>query len=243
MQVKLRLEYDGTNYSGWQWQSRQDSVQARIEAALKRIFSEQVRVRGAGRTDAGAHATGQVAAARLPRPFACPDLLRALNALLPPDVVVTDAVEVADSFEPRRQARSRLYEYRVLNRQLRSAFEYRHCWLVREPLAFEALEAAARFFVGEHDFRAFRKLGSGEKTTVRRVLSSAWTKSGERLAYRVEASAFLRGMVRAMVATMVDVGRGKLAPEVVAELLGGKRARRAAAAAPACGLFLVDVRY
>lgn len=248
MQVRLKLEYDGTNYSGWQMQAGQDSIQAELEEALARIFGAPVRVRGAGRTDAGVHARGQVAAAQLPRPFDPAELARALNAILPPDIVVLEASKVAASFDPRRDARLRIYEYRVLNQPLRSAFERNSAWLVREPLDIGAMNAAAAAFVGEHDFAAFRSLGSAEKTTVRRVALSHWRHENERhLIYRVEASAFLRHMVRTMVAAMVEVGRGKSAgkppTDTIAALLASRDRALAPAPAPAAGLCLVEVRY
>jgi tRNA pseudouridine38-40 synthase len=248
MQVRLKLEYDGTNYSGWQMQAGQNSIQAEVEEALARIFGAPIRVRGAGRTDAGVHARGQVAAARLPRPFDPGELARALNAILPPDIVVLEASEAGDNFDPRGDARLRIYEYRVLNQPLRSAFERNSAWLVREPLDFGAMNAAAAAFVGEHDFAAFRSLGSAEKTTVRRVALSHWRRENERhLIYRVEASAFLRHMVRTMVAAMVEVGRSKSAgkppADTIAALLASRDRALAPAPAPAAGLCLVQVRY
>ena len=253
MQVRLKLEYDGANYAGWQMQTGQDSIQARLEEALARIFGEPVRVRGAGRTDAGVHSRGQVAAARLPRPFDPAELARALNAILPSDVVVLEASEAGDNFDPRRDARLRIYEYRVLNQPLRSAFERNSAWLVREPLDIGAMNAAAAAFVGEHDFAAFRSLGSAEKTTVRRVELSCWRRGNEphkderHLVYRVEGSAFLRHMVRTMVAAMVEVGRGKSAGRPPADTIAGLLASRdralAPAPAPAAGLYLIEVLY
>jgi tRNA pseudouridine38-40 synthase len=243
MYVRFTLEYDGANYSGWQLQSGQDSVQARIEAALAQLFGKNIRVYGAGRTDAGVHARGQVASARLPRNFELAALKRALNALLPLDIVVLDAAEAPADFDPRRDARSRLYEYRVLNRPCRSAFDYRYTWLVHEPLNLAAMNAAAALFVGEHDFAAFRTLGSRENTTIRRVYASEWRADGALLTYRVEATAFLRHMVRTMAAVMVEVGRGELEPGQVSELPIGRDRALAPAAAPACGLFLLVVRY
>ncbi|HYK65054.1 MAG TPA: tRNA pseudouridine(38-40) synthase TruA, partial [Patescibacteria group bacterium] len=165
MVLKLTLEYDGSNYSGWQLQPRHESIQGQIEAALERIFSAPVRVYGSGRTDAGVHARGQVAAITLPRPFDPAELQRALNAILPADIVVLDVAPAPDNFDPRRDARSRVYEYRVLNRRIASAFEYRYRWLVREPLDLAAMNAAARIFIGEHDFAAFRSLGTETTTT------------------------------------------------------------------------------
>jgi tRNA pseudouridine38-40 synthase len=243
LQIKLTIAYDGTDYFGWQLQSGQDSIQARIEAALERIFSTPVRVRGSGRTDAGVHARGQVAAFTLPRAFEVWELQRALNANLPNDIVVLDAESVGDDLDPRRHARSRLYEYRILNRPLPSPFERRYSWLVRDPLDLDRMNEAARAFLGEHDFAAFRTLGTEMKTTVRRVIASEWSRQGTLFTYRVEASSFLRHMVRTMVATMVEVGRGKMATSFVAELLQRRDRAIAPAAAPAQGLFLIEVRY
>jgi tRNA pseudouridine38-40 synthase len=243
MVLKLTLEYDGSNYSGWQLQPNHDSVQGRIEAALERIFSAPVRVYGSGRTDAGVHARGQVAAISIPRPFEPAELQRALNAMLPNDIVVLEVAPAADNFDPRRAARSRVYEYRVLNRKIASAFEYRYSWLVREPLDLAAMNEAARIFVGEHDFAAFRSLGTAMTTTVRRVISSEWTRDGDIVRYRVEGTSFLRHMVRAMVAAMVEAGRGKLTPEKIAMILDSRDRQAAPANAPPGGLYLVEVRY
>jgi tRNA pseudouridine38-40 synthase len=243
MQIRCTLEYDGSNYSGWQLQVAQDTIQARLETALEQIFAERIRVRGAGRTDAGAHARGQAAAFKLPRRFDPNDLKRALNALLPPDIAIVDVMETADTFDPRRSARSRLYEYRVLNQPDRSAFEFRYAWLVREPLDVAAMDATAGVFIGEHDFAAFRTFGSAERTTVRRVFSSEWRREGALLVYRIEATAFLRHMVRTMVSTMVEAGRGRLSSMDTAELLERRDRASAPAPAPACGLFLMEVRY
>jgi len=243
MRIRITLEYDGSNYSGWQLQAGQDSIQARLEAVLERIFAQKIRVHGSGRTDAGVHALGQVAAFDLPREFAPPELKRAMNSLLPPDIAIVEAAAARDDFDPRRDARLRVYEYRVINRERRSAFDFRYAWLVPAPLEPAAMNAAARCFVGEHDFAAFRSLGSEEKTTLRRVFVSEWSREGDRFVYRVEASGFMRHMVRTMVATMVAVGRGKLAPEQVTALIEARDRALAPASAPPCGLFLVEVRY
>ncbi len=244
MRFRLTLEYDGTNYSGWQLQQGQDSIQARLEAALAQLFNQPVRIYGSGRTDAGVHARGQVAAFNAPKAMEPAEVHRALNALLPPDIAVCEASAVADDFDPRRDAGSRIYDYRVLNRPLRSAFAYRNAWLVREPLDLAAMQEAGAKFLGEHDFAAFRTLGSDEKTTIRRVMVSEWHCEGDDiLVYRVEATAFLRHMVRTMVALMVEVGRGRLPVDSVTALLESHDRAKAPAMAPACGLFLMEVRY
>ena len=243
MQIKLTIEYDGTNYSGWQLQSGQDSIQARIEAALEKIFKTPVRIRASGRTDAGVHARAQVAAFTLPRPFEAAELHRALNAILPNDVVILNAEAVDASFDPRRHAIARVYEYRILNQTWPSAFERRYSWLIRDALDLDRMNEAARFFLGEHDFAAFRSLGTEVRSTVRRVHASEWRRDGVHLTYCVEATSFLRHMVRTMVATMAEAGRGKIEPGFIAELLARRERSMAPAAAPPQGLFLVEVRY
>ncbi len=243
MQIKLTIEYDGTNYCGWQLQSGQDSIQARIEAALERIFATLVRVRASGRTDAGVHARGQVAAFTLPRPFDAVELQRALNATLPNDIVILNAETVEDTFDPRRHAIARAYEYRILNQLWPSAFERRYSWLIRDSLDLDRMNAAAESFIGEHDFAAFRTLGTKVRSTIRRVRISEWRREGVHLLYRVEAGSFLRHMVRTMVGTMVEVGKRKMEPSFVAEILVRRERSMAPAAAPPQGLFLVEVRY
>jgi tRNA pseudouridine38-40 synthase len=166
-----------------------------------------------------------------------------MNALLPPDIAIIEASVVSDDFDPRRDARLRAYEYRVLNRDRRSPFDYRYAWLVPSHLNLDSMNEAARRFVGEHDFASFRSLGSEEATTLRCVYNSEWRREGERLIYRVEASSFMRHMVRTMVATMVEVGRGRLAPEQIVGLIHARDRSSAPASAPPQGLFLIEVRY
>lgn len=243
MRIRIVLEYDGANYSGWQLQVSQNSIQGQLEAALERIFACKIRVHGAGRTDAGVHARGQVAAFAIPREFAAADLMKALNALLPPDIAILAAEPAAPDFDPRRSASSRVYEYRILNHASRSAFEFRYSWLIREPLDLERLNETARDFIGEHDFAAFRSLGSDERSTIRRVITSEWRRAGDVFTYRVEATAFLRHMVRTMVATMVEAGLGRAPTSNVRALLESRDRVNAPASAPPCGLFLMEVRY
>lgn len=243
MKIRITLEYDGSNYSGWQLQAGQDSIQAQLEAVLEKIFQQKIRVHGSGRTDAGVHALGQVAAFDLPRDFAPNDLKRAMNSLLPRDIAIVDASATTSDFDPRRDARMRVYEYRVINRERRSAFDFRYAWLVPAPLDLAAMNMAAGRFIGEHDFASFRSLGSEEKTTLRCVYLSEWSRNGDRFAYRVEASGFMRHMVRTMVATMIEVGRGKLVPAQVTDLIEARDRSLVPASAPPGGLFLVEVRY
>ena len=244
MRFRLTLEYDGGAYAGWQLQPGQETLQGRIEAALAQLFTQPVRIYAAGRTDAGVHARGQVIALEAPREIAPVELQRALNALLPCTIAVRDAAHVSAAFDPRRDARARIYEYHVLNRATRSAFDYRYACLVRTPLDLDAMNRAAAQFIGEHDFAAYRALGSEEKTTIRRIARSEWQAlSAERLVYTVEGTAFLRHMVRTMVALMIEVGVGRRAAECVTEILASRDRNRAPATAPPQGLFLVAVRY
>ena len=244
MQLKLTVEYEGTHYQGWQVQPGVPTVQEVLERALATVLREAVRVRGAGRTDAGVHACGQVAAVHVSRvPADLGRLRRSLNALTPGDVAVHEISLVDDAFDPRRDARSRLYEYRILNAPVPSPFWRRHAWHIPEPLDARAMNEAARDLVGEHDFAAFR--GADPEpvhSTVRRVLECR-VDTGPVLVYRIEATAFLKHMVRNIVGTLVEVGRGERTAASLRELIAGRDRRRAGPTAPAHGLTLVAIRY
>ena len=244
MQLKLIVEYEGTRYQGWQVQPGGPTVQEVLERALATALREPVRVRGAGRTDAGVHACGQVAAVKVTRvPADLGRLRKSLNALTPDDVAVREIVVVDDAFDPRRHARSRVYEYRVLNAPAPSPFWRRHAWHVPEPLDAAAMDEAAAALVGEHDFAAFRGADAEPvRSTVRRVLESR-VHAGLVLVYRIEATAFLKHMVRNIAGTLVEVGRGERAPGAMRDLLAGRDRTRAGATAPAHGLMLVAIRY
>ena len=244
MQLRLTIEYEGTRYQGWQVQPGGPTVQEVLEHALATALREPVRVRGAGRTDAGVHACGQVAAVKVTHvPADLGRLRKSLNALTPDDVAVREIAVVDDAFDPRRHARSRVYEYRILNTPAPSPFWRRHAWHVPEPLDAGAMDEAAGQLAGEHDFAAFRGADSEPvNSTVRRVLESR-VQSGPVLVYRVEATAFLKHMVRNVVGTLVQVGRGELTPGSLRDLLAGRDRTLAGATAPAHGLTLVAVRY
>jgi len=245
MQLKLVVEYEGTAYQGWQLQPGDRTVQAVLERALATALREPVRVRGAGRTDAGVHACGQVAAVRVSQPPADLDRLRrSLNALVPDDVAVRDLTIVDDAFDPRRHATSRVYEYRIWTAPAPSPFWRRWTWHHPQPLDVNAMAAAAPALVGEHDCLAFCAADAEpRRSTVRRVLVSEVCQDGPILLYRVEANAFLKHRVRNLVGTLVEVGRGERPPEALATLLAGRDRTRAGATAPPQGLVLVAVRY
>ena len=245
MQLRLTIEYDGTAYQGWQVQPNAPTIQETLERALATALREPVRVRGAGRTDAGVHACGQVAAVRVTRvPPDLPRLQKSLNALTPDDIAVRDVAVVDDAFDPRRDARSRVYEYRILNAPAPSPFWRRFAWHVPRPLEVGAMDAAARRLEGEHDFAAFRAADAEPvRTTVRRVLESRLRRDGSLLVYRVEATAFLKHMVRNVIGTLVEIGLGDRGPETMTALIAGRDRTQAGATAPPHGLVLVAVHY
>jgi len=245
VQLRLTVEYEGTAYQGWQVQPGGPTIQEVLERALATALREPVRVRGAGRTDAGVHACGQVAAVRVS--LQPPDLERlrlSLNALTPDDIAIRDVAVVDDGFDPRRDARSRLYEYRIWNGPVPSPFWRRHAWHVPLALDVAAMSVAAATLVGEHDFAAFRGADAApQRSTVRRVLETTLRADGPLLLYRIEATGFLKHMVRNIIGTLVPIGRGERPPSTMRAVLESRDRTQAGPTAPPHGLVLVAVRY
>lgn len=241
---RLLLEYDGTHYHGWQRQQGVMTIQEMLESKLAIMLGAGVRVRASGRTDAGVHARGQVVNFHARSRLKPSEFQHGLNALLPPDIVVLRADEVPEAFHARFSARMKTYEYRILNRPVRSALERNACWHIRQPLEIEAMRQALEVIRGEHDFAAFMATGSTVQSTVRIVSSASIEQSaGGVILVRFAANGFLRHMVRNLVGTLVDVGRGKLEREHLAAILASGDRRRAGMTAPARGLFLDHVDY
>ncbi len=241
---KLTIEYDGTNYLGWQRQAAGPTVQAEIERALATMTGSSITLIGAGRTDSGVHALGQVANFRCDTRLDPEPILKGLNSLLPPDIAIRDCRLVPEHFHARFDAKTKIYRYRILNRQTRGAIGRNYAWFIHLPLNLDAMRRAAGCLIGRHDFKAFESTGSPRAHTVRTVLAADWTEApGSCLTFEVEADGFLRCMVRNMVGTLVAVGRGKLAPEDVSAILGSRDRKRAGATAPGRGLFLIEVKY
>lgn len=243
MRVCMVLEYDGTDYHGWQVQPGRPTIQASLERALETVLGEAVRVAAAGRTDAGVHARGQVAAFTTGRSPDLGSLERSLNALCGPEIAVRELREVAERFDPRRDARSRTYEYRIRNRPVASPFSRRYAWHVREPLDLASMSRAAAILVGEHDFSSFQAADCDAESPVRSVERSELERGGEEVVYRISANAFLRHMVRNVVGTLAEVGRGVRTAEDFESLLEARDRRLAGPTAPAHGLCLVSVEY
>lgn len=242
--IRLLLEYDGTGYHGWQRQADAVTIQQTLEEALERLTGEAAALIGSGRTDAGVHARGQVANFRTGSAIPLTAFHQGLNSLLPRDIAVLAATEAEPAFHARKSARSKTYEYRILNRGNRSPLHRNYAWWIAPRLEVAAMAQAAAILPGEHDFTAFRASGSDNLNPVRRVLAAGWQEGpGDWLSFTITATGFLRGMVRSLVGTMVEVGRGKAPPTILKELLTSGARHLAGPTAPPQGLYLVEVFY
>jgi len=240
---KITLAYDGTDFVGWQRQANGTSIQSLLEDALSDLDGRRVVVTGAGRTDAGVHALGQVAGCALARTITGAAVTRALNARLPADIRVLSAVEVPPQFHARFDARAKTYRYRIWNADVVSPFERRYVWHVEGALDVEGMDAAARLLEGCHDFAAFRAAGGTTRTTARTMTVSRVERRDRLVVYETTGDGFLRYMVRAIVGTLVEIGRGRQGPAWMGDVLGARDRARAGPTAPAAGLFLVRVEY
>jgi tRNA pseudouridine38-40 synthase len=242
--IKLSIEYDGTNYQGWQVQPKGLTVQGVIEEKLTLITGETIHVIGSGRTDSGVHASGQVANFKTKSQLDVHSIQRALNSLLPSDLVIQRAEEVVEGFHARKESKSKVYEYQILNRDLRSAFHHKYAWHLPQKLDLEKMREGTRMLIGEHDFSSFRSVGSPTQTAIRKVIRAEWKRSKEGLIrFEIEANGFLKQMVRAIVGTLVEVGKGKLSSEEIRKILESRDRKKAGPTAPAHGLFLKEVKY
>ncbi len=240
----LILSFDGTDFHGWQSQPSDRTVQDVLEIALAKLFEPGIRATAAGRTDAGVHALALPVSFRAERGRE-PDLVRrALSALLPPDVEVRSCHVVPDDFSARFSAKSRTYLYRLETGRFRDPINRRYVWQVPIELDADAMQNALPFLVGEHDFGSFRSAGCVAKSPVRTMLRADLTRRAPgKLDLEFEATGFLRGMVRALVGTLVDVGLGNRPADEIAQLLRRPDRARAGRSAPACGLFFAGATY
>jgi tRNA pseudouridine38-40 synthase len=241
--TKVVLEYDGSGFSGWQQQSGRRTVEAELKRALRELTGKDHKVYAAGRTDAGAHALGQVVSFDFQGRLALDRLLRALNALLPEDVSVVDVQPVARDFHARYSARWRCYRYRYLDRQARPAIGRGQCWHVGRGLEVGAMAAAAKALVGEHDWTSFCSASEPASERVRRMRSAKVTRRDSVVDLELVAEGFLRGLARGIAGALAEVGLGRKQPAWVAEVLAARDRRLAAKTAPARGLTLMEVEY
>jgi tRNA pseudouridine38-40 synthase len=241
--LRLTLEYDGTDFSGWQRQSDDRSVQAVLEDALSRHLGGRITVVGAGRTDAGVHAAGQVASFRTASAMPVRGVWHGTNALLPDDVSILSVEETVPGFHARRDATGKHYRYTILERPVRSPLHERHALRVNGPLDAVRMARAAGALLGRHDFSSFRNAGSFEGDPIRTLTRLDVARCGGLLWLDVEGDGFLYRMVRNIAGTLIRVGEGKLSPEEVAKVLSRRRRPAAGPAAPARGLCLESVRY
>lgn len=241
---KLTLAYDGTSFVGWQRQASGTSIQQLLEDVFALLEGQPVAVTGAGRTDAGVHASGQAAHVTLERSIDAATVVRALNHHLPPTVRALEALEVSPTFHARFDATAKHYRYRIWNAPVLSPFERDYAWHIPGPLLdIEAMAAAAARLEGRHDFAAFQTAGAETHTSERVLFSSRITNERPLITYDVKGDGFLRHMVRSVVGTLVEVGRGRYPAEWISEVLLSKDRGRGGRTAPACGLILVGVEY
>jgi len=241
MRFRLGIEYEGTEYCGWQFQAGQRTIQGEIERALQVALREKIAVIGAGRTDSGVHARGQVAHFNTAQEFECGILERSLNGILPRDIRIAEVAPVDDKFHARYSARQREYCYYISRKP--SALLRSFSWFIPVPLDLQAMNLAARELIGIKNFRSFSRTDTEVTNFNCNVNYAAWLEQDSLLLFRIRADRFLYGMVRALVGTMVDIGKGRRAGSDIQKVLSAEDRRLAGEAAPARGLILEKVYY
>ncbi len=243
MNIALKMSYDGTNYHGWQVQDNGSSIQQELETALYRLLGQNIRVSGAGRTDAGVHARRYVASFNAGCTIPLDRLPLALNAFLPQDIAVSAAAEVPECFDARFDCTMKEYVYYIYPSALRNPFHVRYAYRYHYPLDLGKMDEAAKRFVGKQDFAAVRSQGTPVKSTVRTIFWCNAEQHGELIRIRVCGDGFLYNMVRAISGTLIYVGGGKLTPDDVTALLRSGKRENAGPTLPACGLFMNRLWY
>jgi tRNA pseudouridine38-40 synthase len=241
--IRLIIEYDGTDYVGWQFQTNGRSVQEEVEKAIKQIFQSDIRVTGGGRTDAGVHARGQVASFILEQDIEIEvdQFAKSMNSVLPHSIVVRDAAEVAMGFNARYDAKNRRYAYFIS--QEPTSIQRNFCWQIYQKLDVELMQKCAQQITGEHSFRSFCKVDTDLHQHSCTISSAEWKEKDRSLIFEITANRFLHGMVRTLVGTMVNVGRGHTKIEEFAAILEARDRSMAGMSAPAKGLFLEEILY
>lgn len=241
--IKIQIEYDGSNYSGWQTQKNDKTVQETLSHAIGEALQEKVTIHGAGRTDAGVHALGQVAHFKTGSSIPTDRIVHAINYYLPHDIVVKSATDVPETFHAQYSTKSKVYQYTVLNDWTRSAIHRNFCYVYGYALDVEKMARAAKMLTGAHDFTSFTTKAIEEKNRVRTVQRLDIRKEGKYLYFTIEANGFLYNMVRTIVGTLLEVGRGKIDAEAIKDVLNKKNRIFAGPTAPARGLCLMEIKY
>ena len=241
---KIIIEYDGTRYHGWQRQREDRTIQQEIENAVSTMTGSRVTLNGSGRTDAGVHALGQTANFLCETDLSAAVFQKGLNSILPDDIVIKDCRLVDAGFHARYDVKSKIYHYRIINRNLPPAIGRQYAWFIRRKLDPAAMRSAISHIIGSHDFKSFEGTGSPRSHTIRSIMAADLIEHEDgALIFKIEADGFLRYMVRNIVGTLVDVGLGKITSAKFGDILASKNRRNASATAPAHGLFLVEVKY
>jgi len=253
MNWKLTLAYDGTDFHGWQIQPGHSTIQGELAGAIERITGESVLPQGSGRTDAGVHARAQVASFELAAPIPPSNLFRALNRTLPSSIRVLAAEHAPSDFHARHSVRAKTYQYRIFRGEICPPWLARYVYALNWPLEVEKMQRAASLVIGEHDFTSFAATDPDlstrdsdpptPQTNIRTVFSSSWTEEQDLLIYKVRGNGFLHHMVRNLVGTFLDAGRGQIAPDEVTAIRELRSRTAAGPTAPALGLFLDSVEY
>lgn len=242
--IVLVVEYDGTNYHGFQLQSEQPTLQKELEKALYELTGEKIRVAAASRTDSGVHAEGQVISFKTGSKHSIETFISGMNYYLPENIVVKTAYRVQDSYSVRRKAVSREYNYYILNRKTRSPLRERFCYHVPGHLDIESMNRASKRLIGIHDFVSFvNNREAAEKSTVRRVYRAETKREGDLVTFNMVANSFIMHQVRNTIGTLIRVGQGKMSPEDFSDMLRAEKPGLAWPTAPANGLFLTKINY
>ena len=242
--IKLLIEYDGTHYHGWQVQPDALTIQEVIQKKIEVMTRHPVRLTASGRTDAGVHAIGQVASFATSTPIPVKGFRRGLNSLLPPDIVIKSVEEAEENFHPQFGAKRKTYRYVILNRDLPSAVYRNYSWHLPRPLDFAAMQEASQNLIGKHNFSSFQAADPEPIDPFREVFKAEWSiRKQVFLRFTIEADGFLKHMVRNIVGTLTEVGKGKISSGEFQKILLAKDRRRAGMTAPPQGLFLLEVQY
>ncbi len=242
--IRMKVAYEGTRYQGWQKQEAyENTIQGKLERLLSRMCEEEVTIQGSGRTDAGVHALGQVVNFHTHSIMDTEEMLAYMNRYLPEDIAVVEIAEAAERFHSRLNARGKRYSYRVWNSAVPNVFYRRYAYTVTETLDIEVMQEAAEHFLGEHDFKSFTSTKKGKKSTVRRIDSIDIKKEGDLITFIFQGNGFLYHMIRILVGTLLEVGKGERMVNSMPELIAAEDRELAGALVPGKGLVLEEVFY